>query len=174
MSDIDGLDVGQTAETGDLSVDAVEFAGGVEHAEPGFGIIGISHIVVGVIAGNDHQGPQDNVLVTGGGNSFDHRVAGGLFGLAFNGADENVLIAESVHLGLHLGVGHFGGVGSAVAHEYEGGAGSIQLFKRSGARVLDGSGDDGLGGGFLVGVDHGSVRADFTQPRSPRAAAGHI
>ena len=165
MLHIESLDGGDAAETGDLGLDGLELAAGGEHAQPGLGILGIGHVVVGVVAGNDHQGPEDDGIVPGGGDGLDNGVAGGLLGLALNGADEHVVVAESGHLGLHLGVGHLGGVGGAVAHEHEGHAGLLGGGQVLVLGLLQGGGHNGLGDGFLVGVDDGGVSAHLAQQR---------
>ena len=165
MSDVKRLDVSKTAETGDLAVDLLELLGSGEHGDPGFGILGVGHIVIGVIAGYDHKRTEHDVLVTGGGNGLDNGFAGGLFGLALNGADKYVLVAQRVHLRLHLGIADLRGVGGAVTHEYESGARGLGFLNGDKTGVGNGGGDNGLGYGFLIGVDGGSVCAHFTEER---------
>ena len=104
MSYVDSLDRGDAAETGDLSVNALESTGSIEHAEPGIFIF-TGHVVIGVITGNDHQRPQDDLGETGILDGIDNNVAGGIFGFAFNGADENVGLSKLIHLSLHLVIG---------------------------------------------------------------------
>ena len=165
MSDVELLHGGDAAQTRDLALDGLELLAGLEHAQPGLGILGIGHIVVGMIAGHHHQGPQDHGLVARLGDGFDDVFAGGLFGLALHGADEHVLVAERLHLSLHLGVGDLGGVRGAVAHEHEGHALLFGLGELLEAGGLNGSGDHGLGDGLLVGVDVAAGGADLTEQR---------
>ena len=65
VCDVELLDVSNLAQTGDLAIDRVEFAGCLELALPGILVVA-SHIVVGVVTCNDHQGTQDDLGVTGG------------------------------------------------------------------------------------------------------------
>ena len=85
MGDIERLHIGNLAETGDLAVDGK--AGSFKHGLPGI-VLGTGHIVIGVVAGDDHQRAKDDVGVTGSLDSFDNCLTGGLFGLALDGADE--------------------------------------------------------------------------------------
>ena len=136
----------------------------VENAVPGILVVA-SHIVVGVVTCNDHQGTQDDLGVTGGLDSFDDVLAGSLLRLALDGADEDILVAQSVHLSLHLAVAHLCGVRGAVAHEDEGGAvrsSGVQTVETGG---LDGLSGDGLGDSLLVGVDDGGIAAHLAQQR---------
>ena len=74
------LDVLDLTQTGDLALHGREVTGGLELAQPGI-VIRTGHIVVGVVTGNDHQGTQDDLGVTGGLDSLDDVLAGGLLGL---------------------------------------------------------------------------------------------
>ena len=49
MCDVELLDVSDLAQTGDLAIDRIEFAGGLELALPGILVVA-RHIVVGVVA----------------------------------------------------------------------------------------------------------------------------
>ena len=71
MGDIERLHIGDLAEAVDLAVDGE--ASGFEHGLPGI-FLGTSHIVVGVVTCNDHQGTQDDLGVTGGLDSLDELV----------------------------------------------------------------------------------------------------
>ena len=102
MCDVELLDVSDLAQTGDLALDRVEFAGGLELALPGILVVA-SHIVVGVVTCNDHQGTQDDLGVTGGLDSLDDVLAGSLLRLALDGADEDVMIIRiSIPSGLNF------------------------------------------------------------------------
>ena len=122
VSNVELLNCFDAAETFDLAVDLVELLGSGEHAVPGLCVVRIGHVVVGVVACNYHQRTENDFLVSGCFHGLDDFFAGGLFGLAFDGSDEYVLVSERVHHGLHLGVGDLSGVGSSVSHEYERGA----------------------------------------------------
>ena len=63
MLDIDRFDLFDPAKARDLGVDGLEIAGSRELGEPGLFIFRIRHIVVGVIAGNDHKGTKDDFAV---------------------------------------------------------------------------------------------------------------
>ena len=65
----------------------------LELTQPGVGIL-TGHIVVGVIAGNHHQRAQDDLGVARSLNSLDHVLAGSLFRLALNGANEHIVVAR--------------------------------------------------------------------------------
>ena len=93
VCDVELLDVSDLAQTGDLAIDRVEFAGGLELALPGILVVA-RHIVVGVVACNDHQGTQDDLGVAGG-DSLDDVLAGSLLRLTLDGADEDVLVARA-------------------------------------------------------------------------------
>ena len=116
-----------------------------------------------MVARHDHQGTQHHGGVTGFLDSCDHGLAGGILGLALHGADEHVLIAQLVHLGGHLAVSDLRHVRRTVTHQHishtgllGGGGGLVTALAQS-------SGDDGLGNGFLVGVDDGGVASHLTQ-----------
>ena len=118
MVNVDLLHISNFAQTGNLGIHAVKAAGGLELAQPGICVIA-SHIVVGMVTGNHHQGAQDNLGVTGFLDLFDHSLAGGVFRLALNSANEHIVIAQGLHGHLHLAVADLCGVGSAVAHEHK-------------------------------------------------------
>ena len=96
MGDIQLLDILDPTQTSDLAVDAVESTGSLELAQPGIGIL-TGHIVVGVIAGNHHQRAQNDLGVARSLNSLDDVLAGSLFRLALNGANEHIVVAQSLH-----------------------------------------------------------------------------
>ena len=75
VGDVECLHVGNLTETCDLAVDRE--AGGFKHGLPGI-VLGACHVVVGVVAGDDHQRAQDNVGVTSSLDSFDDSLAGSL------------------------------------------------------------------------------------------------
>ena len=163
MGHIDSLDLRNPSKAFDLAIDLLKEAGGGELAHPGLGVLSIGHVVVGVVAGNDHQGAQDDLGVARLVDGLDDVLAGGLLGLALHGADEHVLVTQLVHHGLHLGIGHLGKVGRAMAHEHQGGAVLLGGFQGLKASHLHGLGHHGLGHGLLVGIDLGSIRADLAQ-----------
>ena len=105
MRNIQLLHSGDTAQTGDLASHVQ--IGSLEHGLPGI-VIGTGHIVIGMVAGNDHQRTEHHIGVTGGLHSLDDILAGSHLGLAFYGADKDVLVAQLLHLGLHLAVGRRG------------------------------------------------------------------
>ena len=116
-----------------------------------------------MVARHDHQGTQHHGGVTGFLDSCDHGLAGGILRLALHGADEHVLIAQLVHLGGHLAVSDLRHVRRTVTHQHishtgllGGGGGLVTALAQS-------SGDDGLGNGFLIGVDDGGVASHLTQ-----------
>ena len=116
-----------------------------------------------MVARHDHQGTQHHGGVTGFLDSCDHGLAGGILGLALHGADEHVLIAQLVHLGGHLAVSDLRHMRRTVTHQHishtgllGGGGGLVTALAQS-------SGDDGLGNGFLIGVDDGGVASHLTQ-----------
>ena len=116
-----------------------------------------------MVTGNDHQGAQDDLGVTGGLDSLDDVLAGGLLGLTLHRADEHVAVAQGLHGGLHLAVAHLCGVGGAVAHKDKGDlllSGSVQAVETG---ILHSGSGNGLGNSFLVGVDDGSVGTDLAQ-----------
>ena len=146
----------------DLAVDGE--ASGFEHGLPGV-FLGTGHVVVGMVTGNDHQRAKDDVGVARSLDSFDDGFASSLFRLALDGANKDVLITEVLHLGLHLAVRHLGDVCGAVAHEHERSARVLRGVKALEAGIGDGGSGDGLGNSFLVGIDDGSVGADFAKQR---------
>ena len=146
----------------DLAVDGE--ASGFEHGLPGI-FLGTSHIVVGVVAGDDHQRAQHDIGIARSLDGLDDSLAGGLFRLALDGADKDVLITELLHLGLHLAVRHLGNVCGAVTHEHERGTGVLGGIKALEAGIGNSRSGDGLGNSFLVGIDDGSVGADFAKQR---------
>ena len=162
VGNVECLHVGNLTETCDLAVDRE--AGGFKHGLPGI-VLGACHVVVGVVAGDDHQRTEHDVGVAGRLDGLDDRFAGGLFGLTLDGADEDVLIAERLHLRAHLAVGDLRNVRGAVAHEDERGARFLRGVEALKACVCNSGGCDGLGDGFLVGVDDGSVRANLAEHR---------
>ena len=133
MVNVDLLHISNFAQTGNLGIHAVKAAGGLELAQPGICVIA-SHIVVGMVTGNHHQGAQDNLGVTGFLDLFDHSLAGGVFRLALNSANEHIIIAQGLHGGLHLAVADLCGVGSAVAHEHK----SSAIGGSSGGVIVEG------------------------------------
>ena len=159
---VDLLDVSNLAQTGDLGVDAVKAASGVELAQPRI-LVRTGHIIVGVVTGNDHQRAQDDLGITSFLDFLDDSLTGGILRLALNGADEDIVIAQGLHGGLHLAVADLGGVGSAMAHEHESGAigGSSRGILITGG--LDGLGGNGGGYGFLILVDDGGISANLAQ-----------
>ena len=161
MGDVQSLHFGDAAQARDLALDG-ETRGG-EHAGPALLILQVGHVVVGVIAGHHHQGAENDVGVARGLDGLDNGFAGGGGGLALHGADEHVLVAQFIHLGLHLTVGHIGVVRGAVAHEHKGGLGGGGLLQGPGLGIGDCGGDHILGNGRLVGVDHLGVGADLAQ-----------
>ena len=162
MGDIERLHIGDLAEAVDLAVDGE--ASGFEHGLPGI-FLGTSHIVVGVVAGDDHQRAQHDIGIARSLDGLDDSLAGGLFRLTLDGADEDVLITELLHLGVHLAVGDLGDVRGAVAHEDERGARVLRGVEALKARIGNGRSGDRLGNGFLVGVDNGGVGADLAEHR---------
>ena len=164
MLDVESLNGLDAAETLDLAINALEGAGGLEHALPAVLIVA-RHVVVGVVARDDHKGTKDDLVVARGVDGLDDVLARGLLGLALDGADKDVLVAEVIHLGLHLAVGDGGLVGGAVAHEDERDArvgGGVKGIEAGGG---DGRGGHGDGDALLVGVDSGSVGSDFAEER---------
>ena len=162
MCHVESLHVRDTAQTGDLAVHGE--TGGLKHGLPGI-LVRTGHVVVGVVTRHDHQRTQHHGGVTGFLDSRDHGLARGILGLALHGADEYVLIAQLVHLGGHLAVSDLRHVRRTVTHQHVshtgllgGGGGLVTALAQS-------SGDDGLGNGFLVGVDDGGVVAHLTQHR---------
>ena len=161
MGDIQRLHFGDAAQASDLALDGQ--ARGGEHAVPALFVLRIGHVVVGVIAGHDHQGAKDDIGVAAGLDGLDDGFAGGGGGKAFHGADEHILVAQLVHLGLHLAVGHVGGMRGTMAHEHKGGLVGGGVLQGRGLGVGDRSGGHILGNGGLVRVDDGGVRANLTQ-----------
>ena len=118
-----------------------------------------------MVAGNHHQRPQYNVLVASFLGGLNHFLTGSLFRLTFHRSDKYILVAQLLHLRLHLGVGDLCHMGSAVTHQDKGGI----LLCCGGcickAGFRRGSGNHRLGNGFLVGVDHSGVIAHLAQQR---------
>ena len=126
MRDVKRLNVRDPAKARDLAVHRK--AGVLEHGLPGI-IVAAGHVVVGVVARNDHQRAQDNGRIARSLNFLDDGLAGGLLRLALDRADKDVLVAELLHLGAHLAVAHLGNVRRAVAEEYECSAGLLGRFE---------------------------------------------
>ena len=164
MSDIDCLHVRDPAEAFDLGIDTVEVSGCSEHALPGIFFIAC-HVIVGMVARDDHQGTENDFLVTGVSNFSNHFFAGSIFGLAFNCADEDICVVQCFHLGLHLVIGHARDMGSTVAHEYECRAVGCCCVEIIVTGFCDCLSDDCFGNCFLVRVDHSCILADFAQKR---------
>ena len=160
MGNIQLLHSLNTAQAGDLAGHVQ--AGSLEHGLPGI-VIGTGHVVVGMVTGDDHQRTQDNLGVAGGLDSLNDVLASGLLGLALNGANEDILVAQVLHLGLHLAVGHLGDMGSAMAHEDKSSAVLSGLLGALVAGLFQSGSDNSLGNGFLVGIDDGGIGADLTQ-----------
>ena len=156
---LDGLD---PAEALDLAVDAFEGAVGKEHAAPGV-LVFAGHVVVRMVAGNDHQGTQDHLCIAGFLYGLDDIFTGGLLRLALDGADEDIFIAEAVDLRLHLAVADLGRVGGTVPHENKGRAVPGRFFRRLIAGFFHGFLCDGLCDSLLIGIDLRSVLAYLSE-----------
>ncbi len=99
MGNVQLLDIADLAQTGDLAVDLLKVAGGLELAQPGV-VIGTGHVVVGMVTGHDHQRTEYDLGVTGSLDSLDDVLAGSLLGLTLDGADEHIIVAQRAHGGL--------------------------------------------------------------------------
>ena len=64
VCDVELLDVSDLAQTGDLAIDRIEFAGGLKLALPGVFII-TGHIVVSVVTGNGLKDVQSGIRASG-------------------------------------------------------------------------------------------------------------
>ena len=71
MGHVQGLHVGDPAQTGDLGVDLLERLAGGELADPGLFVLRIGHVVVGMVASDDHQRTEDDLRVTSGLDGLD-------------------------------------------------------------------------------------------------------
>ena len=164
VSDIDLLNRIDPAETYDLALDSLKAAGGLELAEPGIIVIA-GHVVVRVIAGHDHERPQDDFLVAGLRHSLDDALAGGLLRLTLDGTDEDIFVAELRHLSLHLAVAHLRGVGGAVAQEDKCSPLSLRRLKALIAGRLVCLRRERFRDRLLVLVHIGGTAADFPEER---------
>ena len=110
----DGLDLAQAV---DLALDYLQ-SGASENRVPGLRIVLVSHIVVGMVAGNDHHGTEDDFLIAGLLHHLHHilRQRRGL-----HGAYEMVDVSGILEYLLHPGVDAVGIGGGAVAHPAHGG-----------------------------------------------------
>ena len=165
MGHVHFLDLGDPAQARDLRDDLLEFAAVDEHAVPGLRIVGIRHVVVGMVARHHHQGTQHHRAVSGFGHRRDDRLAGRLLRLAFHRPDEHVLIAQRRHLRLHLAVGDLRRVRGAVAHEHKRHALLRRLLQAPVLAVLQSRRHDRLRDRCLVLVDVFRVLAHFAQQR---------
>ena len=110
-----------SSKTLDLGIHAVKCAGLYELSLPGILIIAC-HIVVRMVTCYYHQRTKDDFLIACFLYLVDDSVACGIFRLTLNGTDEYVLVAQILHLCLHLIIGHICCMGSTMAHEYKCGA----------------------------------------------------
>ena len=165
MRNVERLDCRNAAESLDLTADLREEAGCQEHGIPGFGILGIRHIVICMIARNNHQRTKNNLVVARFADRLDDVLTRGLLRFALDGADKHVLVAEVVHYGLHLGIGDLRLVRSAVSHEYERCAGFRRLVDAFEVFALKRRFHDRFRDRFLVRVDFRCILADFAQKR---------
>ena len=164
MCNIEILHFGDPAKACNLAVDAVKAAVRCEQALPGILLI-TRHVVVGVVACHDHEGTENDLLISGVFDLFDDVFAGGLFRLTFHSTDEGVLIAKFLHLGLHLAVSHLCGMCCAMSQEYKCGSVFFCCLEAFKAGCLNSFFHNCLGDSCLVLVDHGLTLTDFPQKR---------
>lgn len=108
------LNIGKLTETADNAFDLKAFV--FEEGLPGIFLIAC-HIIVGMVACNDHQGEQDYLLIAAFLDESDNIFnAGG----SFNGADEIIVMTGSGHLFLNLGIGGVGFMLCTMSHVNDG------------------------------------------------------
>ena len=162
MRDINRLYSFDASKTCDLGVDTVKAAVRLEHALPGILLI-TRHVVVGVVACNNHQGTENHFLEAFRFDFFDDLVTGSLLGLALDGSDKDIGVCQRIHHGLHLAVGHLCGVRGAVAHENNSGAVHTGFRNALISRILNSLCNDCLCNGFFIFIDDRRILADFAQ-----------
>ena len=105
-----------------------------ELALPGV-IIVASHIIVCMVAGNNHQRTENHFFfVAGFLNLFRSLLRMQYLQVPLYSADEYIVISEGIHLVLHLAVTDFCGMRGSVSHEYE--SSSVLPLQRQGFRSL--------------------------------------
>ena len=162
MRDIDCLYVFDPAQAFDLCVNTLKAAVCRKHALPGVLFI-TGHIVVGVVACNDHEGPENDFLIAGFLDLCDDIFTGSLFGFTFNSADKDVLVAQRIHLGLHLAVSNLGDMCCAVSHKDKGGSVFVRRFNAVKSGSLHSFCHNCLCDSLLVRIDDICILADFAQ-----------
>ena len=164
MRRINFLNVGDTAQAENLGLDAVKVLRRDKLLHPGI-VLRARHIVVRVIACDNHHRTKRDLLKARLLDRFDYSIDRSLRRLAFDGADEHVIVAELPHCGLHLGIGDCRGVGGTVSQEDKGRAVLSCLLDRIktavGHSCLDKQGRDLL----LVGIDLLRILAHFAEQR---------
>ena len=116
-----------------------------------------------MVAGDDHQRPENDFFKSGRLDLLNDRLAGSVLGLALHGSDEDVHISERVHLRLHLAVGDLRRMGSPVSHEDKCRAVLRRCLCAVKSRRFGCGLCDCLCDRLLVRIDCGRVRADFSQ-----------
>ena len=116
---VDSFNICDPAKSCDLALYCRELLAGCELAVPGFFILCICHVIVGMVACYYHQRSENDLRVSGFCYLLDHCIACGVFGLAFYSSDEYVVISECGHLCLHLAVCDLCIMRRSMSHEHE-------------------------------------------------------
>ena len=118
-----------------------------------------------MVACNYHQRTKYNLGVTGLCNCVNHILTCSIFRLALYGSDKYVLIAQILHLCLHLAVGNLCGMGGTMTHEYKCHAIFLCCVQSIETSRLYSLSSNSLGNSLLVCVDCGSVCSNLAQKR---------
>ena len=119
MLNINCLYIFDGSETFDLAVDGREASVCCELADPGFRILRICHIIVGMVACYNHQRTKNDLGIACCLNCCNDILAGSRLRETFYSTDEYVLVAKLINGILHQSVGYISGMACAMAHEYE-------------------------------------------------------